>query len=271
VFFDRAKMHVLDHHGAHFHVRGPLNVPRSPQGQPVIVQAGASDDGRELAAATAEVVFAASPNLDHAKAFYKDLKGRMAHYGRAPDDLKILPGLSITVGRTADEANDKRGRLQDLVHPDVGVALLSTRIGFDLTGYPLDGPLPELPKNDVVSSRSGVMVEVARREGLTIRQLYKRFASSRGHVEFVGTPAEVVDKMEQWFAQGACDGFNILAPYFPGGLDDYVDMVVPELQRRGLYRTRYDGPTLRENLGLRVPQNRYAPAATARPKASLDA
>jgi alkanesulfonate monooxygenase len=266
VFFDRAKMHVLDHHGDYFDVRGPLNVPRSPQGQPVIVQAGASDDGRELAAETAEVVFAASPNFEHAKAFYADLKGRMLRYGRNPDSLKILPGLSVTVGRTAAEANKKREALQELVHPDVGVALLSTRIGFDLTGFPLDEPLPEMPKNEIVSSRSGVMVEMARRENLTIRQLYKRFASSRGHVEFVATPAEVADTMEHWFANGACDGFNILPPYFPGGLNDYVDMVVPELQRRGLFRTRYEGPTLRDVLGLSVPESRYArkPAAKAR-------
>jgi FMN-dependent oxidoreductase (nitrilotriacetate monooxygenase family) len=257
LFFHRDKMHVLNHHGEHFDVRGPLNVARSPQGQPVLVQAGASDEGRELAAETAEVVFTAHPNVDSAKAFYADLKGRMLRCGREPDDLKILPGLSVTVGETTDEANAKRERLQDLVHPDVGVSLLSTRLGFDLTGFPLDEPLPELPKNDVVSSRADVIVALARRENLTIRQLYKRFASSRGHVEFIGTPKQVVDQMEAWFHGGACDGFNFLAPYFPGGLDDFVDHVVPELQRRRLYRTRYEGTTLRANLGLRAPQSRY--------------
>ncbi|MCC6776402.1 MAG: LLM class flavin-dependent oxidoreductase [Hyphomicrobiales bacterium] len=258
VFFDRSKMHVLNHHGTYFDVQGPLNVARSPQGQPVLVQAGASDDGRQLAAETAEVVFTAHPNVESARAFYADVKGRMAAYGRDGDDLKILPGLSVTVGRTAAEAHAKREELQDLLHPDVGVSLLSTRIGFDLTGYPLDQPLPPLPPNNVVSSRADVVVALAQREQLTIRQLYKRFASARGHAEFVGSPADVVDQMELWFKTDACDGFNFLAPYFPGGLDDFVAMVVPEMQRRGLYRTHYEGTTLRANLGLRVPRSRYA-------------
>ncbi len=147
--------------------------------------------------------------------------------------------------------------MQELLHPDVGVSLLSTRIGFDLTGYPLDEPLPKLPQNNVVSSRADVIVALAQKEGLTLRQLYKRFASSRGHVEFVGSPADVVDQMELWFESDACDGFNFLAPYFPGGLDDFVALVVPEMQRRGLYRTSYEGTTLRANLGLRVPRSRY--------------
>ena len=171
VFFDREKMHVLDHHGKYFDVRGPLNVPRSPQGQPVLVQAGASDDGIELAAETAEVVFAAQNRIEGGKAFYAELKGRMAKYGRNPDHLKILPGLAVTVGRSADEAKEKYQRMQDLIHPDVGLGLLSRRISFDLSGYPLDGPLPELPRNDVASSRSDVMAEMAKRENLTIRQL----------------------------------------------------------------------------------------------------
>jgi FMN-dependent oxidoreductase (nitrilotriacetate monooxygenase family) len=248
-----------------------LNVARSPQGQPVLVQAGASDEGRQLAAETAEAVFTAHPNVESAKAFYGDVKGRMARFGRDPDDLKILPGLSVTVGETAAQANEKRERLQDLVHPDVGISLLSTRIGFDLTGFPLDEPLPELPQNNVVSSRADVIVALAERENLTLRQLYKRFASSRGHVEFVGTPTQVVDQMEDWFNSGACDGFNFLAPYFPGGLDEFVDQVVPEMQRRGLYRTRYEGATLRANLGLRVPRSRYLDGPSERPQKTVAA
>jgi FMN-dependent oxidoreductase (nitrilotriacetate monooxygenase family) len=257
VFFDREKMHVLGHHGQYFNVRGPLNVPRSPQGEPVLVQAGASEDGMELAAETAEVVFAAQSRLDAGKAFYAEVKGRMAKYGRNPDHLKILPGLAVTVGRTADEAREKHERMQDLIHPDVGLGLLSRRLGFDLSGYPLDGPLPELPKNDVVASRSDVMVDMAKREKLTIRQLYKRFAGARGHLEVIGTPAQIADTMQQWVEAGAADGFNVIVPYFPGGLNDFVDGVIPELQRRNLFRTEYESTTLRGNLGLPIPGNRH--------------
>lgn len=258
VFFDRAKMHVLNHNGKYFSVRGPLNVPRSPQGQPVLVQAGASDDGMELAAETAEVVFAAQSTLEGGKAFYSEVKGRMAKYGRNPDHLKIMPGLSVTVGRTVDEAKEKYERLEDLIHPDVGLGLLSRRIGFDLTGYALDGPLPDLPKNDVVSSRSDVMVAMAKRENLTIRQLYKRFAGARGHLEVVGTPVQIADRMQEWVEARAADGFNVIVPYFPGGLNDFVDNVIPELQRRNLFRTEYESSTLRGNLGLPTPESRYA-------------
>jgi FMN-dependent oxidoreductase (nitrilotriacetate monooxygenase family) len=257
IFFDREKMHVLGHRGRYFSVQGPLNVPRSPQGEPVLVQAGASEDGMELAAETAEVVFAAQSRLEGGKAFYANVKGRMAKYGRNPDHLKILPGLAVTVGRTEDEAKEKHERMQDLIHPDVGLGLLSRRIGFDLSGYPLDGPLPELPKNDVVASRSDVMIDMARRENLTIRQLYKRFAGARGHLEVVGTPVQIADTMQQWVEQRAADGFNVIVPYFPGGLDDFVDGVIPELQRRNLFRTEYESATLRGNLGLPIPGNRH--------------
>ena len=261
VFFDREKMHVLDHEGKYFSVRGPLNVPRSPQGQPVLVQAGASDDGIELAAETAEVVFAAQNTLDGGKKFYATLKGRMAKYGRSPDHLKIMPGLAVTVGRTEDEAKEKYQRMLDLIHPDVGLGLLSRRIGFDLTGYPLDGPLPELPKNDVVASRSDDMAQMAKRENLTIRQLYQRFAGARGHLEMVGTPVQIADLMQEWVEAQAADGFNVIVPYFPGGLNDFVEGVIPELQRRNLFRTDYESTTLRGNLGIPVPENRHTAAA----------
>ncbi len=260
VFFDRSKMHVLDHDGEYFSVRGPLNVARSPQGQPVLVQAGASEGGMELAAETAEVVFAAQATLEGGKAFYAGVKGRMAKFGRDPDQLKIMPGLSVTIGRTEDEAKEKYERMQDLIHPEVGLALLSTRIGFDLSGYPLDGPLPDLPKNDVIGSRSEVMVAMARRENLTIRQLYKQFAGARGHLELVGTPTQIVDRMQEWVESEAADGFNVILPYFPGGLNDFVGTVIPELQRRGLFRTEYESTTLRGNLGLRHAQSQFAAA-----------
>ena len=263
IFSDRSKMHVLDHHGDYYHVRGPLNVARSPQGQPVIVQAGASDDGRQLAAETAEVVFTAHHGVESARAFYADLKGRMRACGRPPDDLKILPGLSVIVAPTRAEADAKFRSLQALLHPELGVALLSRRLGFDLTGYPLDEPLPPLPGNAVVSSRSDMIAAWAKDGAPTLRELYTRFASARGHFSLVGAPGEVGDAMEEWFTTGACDGFNVLPAYFPGGLDDFVDLVVPELQRRGLFRAAYEGATLRENLGLPRPVSRYAAAAAA--------
>jgi FMN-dependent oxidoreductase (nitrilotriacetate monooxygenase family) len=271
LFFDPNKMHTLNHHGEYFDVRGPLNVPRSPQGQPVLVQAGASDDGRELAAQTAEVVFTAHPGIERAKAFYSDLKGRMARYGRSPDHLKIMPGLSITVGRSHAEAVEKQAQLDELLHPDVGVSLLSTRMGHDLPGFPLDAPLPELPPNKVIGSRSDDAIAMARSKNMTIRQLYQWFARQRGHAGFVGTATEVVDQMETWFKDGACDGFNFLAPVFPIGLNDFVDLVVPELQRRGLYRTAYEGPTLRHILGLPIPESRYARSSALRNKATATA
>ena len=258
IFFDRSKMHELNHHGAFYDVRGPLNVARSPQGQPVVVQAGASDDGRQLAAETAEVVFAAADTIENAREYYSDVKARTARYGRNPDHLKVLPGLSVIVAPTREEAKEKFERLQDLLHPDLGLALLSQRLGFDLTGYPLDEPMPPLPENKVISSRSDMIKSWSKDGAPTLRELCKRFAAARGHFSIVGTPKDVVDQMEQWFTTGACDGYNLVPSYFPGGLDDFVAMVIPELQRRGLFRTAYEGPTLRDILELPKPVSRYA-------------
>ena len=263
VFMDRSKMHELNHHGAFYDVRGPLNVARSPQGQPVIVQAGASDDGRQLAAETAEVVFSASDSVEHAREYYADVKRRMVGCGRSPDHLKVLPGLLVVVAPAHAEAEAKFQDLQELLHPDLGVALLSRRLGYDLTGYPLDKPLPLLPQNKVVGSRSDMITSWSKDGTTTLRELYQRFASSRGHSSVIGTPAEVADVMENWFTTAACDGFNVLPPYFNGGLEDFVDLVVPELQRRGIYRTAYEGKTLRENLRLPQPVSRYAAAAAS--------
>ena len=246
--YDPAKLHPLNHSGPHFKVAGPLNVQRTPQGAPVIVQAGASDQGRELAAATADVVYAAAQTLEAAQAYYASVKGRMAKYGRHPDELKIMPGIMAIPGKTRQEAQDRYDILQEAVDPLVGLGALANYLG-DLSAYPLDGPVPEPPKRRM-HSRAGIFLDIARRNNFTIRQLYLSIAGGNGHRTVIGTPADIVDAMEEWFHNEAADGFNILPPWLPGGLDDVVDMVVPEMQRRGLYRTAYEGPTLRENLGI---------------------
>ena len=253
-FFDPEKLHVLNHTGPHFSVRGPLNVARSPQGHPVVVQAGSSDAGQDLAARTAEVVFTAQRTLAEAQAFYAELKGRLPKYGRTADDLKIMPGVFPVVGRTEAEAQDKFEQLQELIHPEIGLALLSNYIGnFDLSAYPVDGPLPDLPVTNASLSRQKLLVDLARRENLTIRQLYLRVAGARGHWQLVGTAAQIVDQLEERFLGYGADGFNIMPPTVPGGLDDVIELVIPELRRRDLFRSEYEGSTLRENLGLKFP------------------
>ncbi|AOZ03589.1 nitrilotriacetate monooxygenase [Cupriavidus sp. USMAHM13] len=253
--FDSGKLHALEHRGAHFQVRGPLNVARPPQGHPVVVQAGSSEAGQELAARTAEVIFTAQQSLADAQAFYSGLKARLARYGRTPDQLKILPGVFPVVGRSEAEAQEKFEALQALIHPSVGLALLSQSLGgVDLSGYPLDGPLPDdLPEPNGAKSRFQLVTGLARREGLTIRQLYLRVATARGHWSIHGTPASIADQLQAWFEGGAADGFNIMPPWLPGGLDDFIDLVLPELRRRGLFRQEYEGRTLREHLGLARP------------------
>ena len=260
IFFEWEKMHVLNHKGKYFQVEGPLNVPRSPQGQPVIVQAGASDEGRELAAKSADVIFGASQSIEMAQAFYADVKARLARYGRGPGDLKVLPGLSVTVAPTREEAQAKADELQELIHPDHGLAFLSRRIGHDLRSMDPDMPMPDLEAMDDIGTRSGQMIQLARREKWTLRQLYQHFAAARGHMVVVGTPADVVDAMQEWFENGACDGFNVIPSMFPDDLEAFVDTMVPELQRRGLYRKAYEADTLRGLLGLPMPASRYAKA-----------
>jgi FMN-dependent oxidoreductase (nitrilotriacetate monooxygenase family) len=250
--YDPAKLHTLNHRGAHFAVAGPLNVAPSPQGRPVVVQAGGSETGRDLAAGTAEVVFTAQPTLAKAQAFYRDIKDRVIAKGRSPDAVKVMPGLFAVVGRTQEEADAKFAQLQSLIEPKAGLALLGRMIGnFDLSGYPLDGLLPELPQTqDGQRSRQQLLTDLAQGENLTIRQLYERIAGGRGHFTVVGTPELVANRMQEWFEQGAADGFNFMAPALPGGLDDFLELVIPELQRRGLFRTSYAGSTLRSHLGL---------------------
>ena len=261
-FFDEGKMHVLDHKGKFFAVRGPLNVARPPQGHPVIVQAGASEHGRELAAATADLVYAVHPTREAARAFYADVKGRLGRYGRDEDDLKILPALRPVVGRSAAEAQAKFNQLQELLHPLVGLARLNHTFG-DLSGYPLDGPVP-LDKLGPAELRSisAQLLERVKRQNPTIRELYGEVAG-RGGFCVIGTAADIADVMQDWFSHEACDGFNITPTHLPGGCQDFVEMVTPELQRRGLLRTEYEGTTLRENLGLKRPVNRYAAARRA--------
>ncbi|MBE2213948.1 MAG: LLM class flavin-dependent oxidoreductase [Opitutaceae bacterium] len=265
-FFDPAKLHVLNHRGKHFSVRGPLNVARPPQGHPVIVQAGSSEPGQELAARTAELVFTAHTSLANARAFYASLKGRLAKYGRTADDLKIMPGVQAYVGRTEQEARDRYAEITALIPPAVGLSLLSSLLGgFDLSRYPVDGPLPfaDIPATNGSPSRQQVMIDLARRENLSIRQLYESIAGARGHWTIVGTAAQIADQLEEWFVKQGADGFNVMAPYLPGALEDFARLVIPELQRRGLFRTEYEGRTLRENLGLRRPANRHAPTASS--------
>jgi alkanesulfonate monooxygenase len=239
LFFDPGRLHVLDHKGPHFSVRGPLNVARPIQGWPVIVQAGASDDGRQLAAETAEVVFGSSRTLADGQRFYRDVKDRMRRIGRDPDHLKILPGVLVFVGETLEEARAKKARLDSLVHPDSGIPNLSMRLGVDASRFDLDGPLPDIPETNDSKSGRQTLVDLARRENLTVRDL-----------------AILVGR----FGGLESDGFNVMFPYVPGGLDDFVDLVIPELQRRGIFRTAYEGTTLRENLGLPRPANRFFPA-----------
>lgn len=258
LFFRPDGMHVLDHRGAHFQVRGPLTVARTPQGRPVIVQAGTAEQGQEIAAASADVVFTAMDEIGAARAYYRSVKDRMARHGRDEGSLLILPGLLPVVGRTQGEAEDRFAALQALTHPLVGLQNLYGPMG-DLSGYDLDGPVPE-PSGPEMRGRANVLLELARREGLTIRQLYQRASIGRGHRTVIGTAVSIADTMMEWVEAGAADGFNVIPTHLPVAAEAFVDAVVPELQARGVFRTRYEGRTLRENLGLPVPASRYASA-----------
>jgi alkanesulfonate monooxygenase len=253
VYFDPARMHRLNHEGPYFRSAGPLNVPRTPQGRPVVVQAGASVEGQQLAAATADVVYAAHATLSDAQAFYRGIKDMMPGFGRQPDDLKIMPGILPVLGATREEAQAKYRAMQEAVDPLVGLGHLYSHFG-DLSGYDLDGPVPELRTDKPLVSRSHVIHQIARRENLTIRQLYQRHTIGNAHNVVVGTAQDVADVMEDWFRSGGADGFNLLPALSPVSLSEFVDLVVPELQRRGLFRTAYEGRTLRENLGLPIPR-----------------
>ncbi len=256
LYFDPAKMHVLDHKGKYLKVRGPLNIARPVQGWPVIVQAGASEDGKQLAAETAEAVFTGGGNLADGKTLYADIKGRMEKVGRDPEHLKILPGAFVVVGDSVDEAKEKRAKLDSLVHYDSAIASLSVILGTDASGFDRDGPLPPIPETNASKSGRQRMVDLAARENLTVRQLAQR-VGGYGGLSFVGTAKTIADQMEEWLTSRGSDGFNIMFPYLPQGLYDFVDKVIPELQRRGIFRKEYEGPTLRENIGLPRPKNRF--------------
>ena len=257
------KQHLVDHSGKYFTVHGVLNLERPPQGRPVIIQAGASDTGRDFAAEYAEVVFGSSGNLDGAIAFYRDLKERMGKFGRHPDDLKIASGISVVIGESEQEARDKLDSWQELVHPDVGVLRLSQDLETDLSDLPLDEPVPVSRIPATSNLHKAYFDEIAGliRQGLTLREITRRF--NRAKATFCGTPTQVADHMESWIEAGACDGFMISFVALPSTMQDFVTKVVPELQRRGVFRNDYEGRTLREHLGLSRPENRHAVAAAA--------
>jgi FMN-dependent oxidoreductase (nitrilotriacetate monooxygenase family) len=256
IFFDPERMHVLNHKGTYFQVRGPLNIARPVQGWPVIVQAGASEAGRQLAAETAEAVFSPSDDIEGARRLYADIKGRMDRFGRPREALKMLPGLFVVVGESLDEAREKRARLDALVHEESAIHSLSVWLGHDVSAFDLDAPLPDVPQTNASHSGRERVLAMARREGLTVRQLARRLGGWGG-LAFVGTPTSIADEMQEWLETEASDGFNILFPYLPEGLEDFVGKVIPELQRRGIFRREYQGATLRENLGLERPPNQF--------------
>ncbi|MGV7215405.1 LLM class flavin-dependent oxidoreductase [Bradyrhizobium sp. UFLA05-112] len=253
IYFEPSKMHVLDHRGEFFSVRGPLSIPRSPQGHPVIVQAGSSEDGQDLAAASADVVFTAQQNLGDAREFYANLKARLQRYDRGEDELIIMPGIFPVIGQTQREAEDRFEMLQSLLHPEVGIPFISRILGgVDLAGLTLSDRLPSvISETNSSKSRQKLLIESASRESLTIGQMIMRFAGARGHLQVVGTATTIADCIEEWISARAADGFNVMPPLLPGSMKEFIDLVVPELQRRGLLPSAIRAGTLREKLGLR--------------------
>jgi alkanesulfonate monooxygenase len=262
LFFEPEKMHYLNHQGAYYSVRGPLNVPRPPQGHPILVQAGSSSTGRGFAAEFADAIFTTSLQTYEAREYYADVKQRVAACGRNPDHVIILPGVTYCVAETDAEAQAQYEYMLSLVHPIAAREMAALTLGHDLSPYPMDGPVPDLPPPNTSVGTYHSAMKLARDENLTIRQLSIRLATGRNRFVIVGSVKRVADVLEEWFTTGAADGFNILPPYIPGALEDFVNLVIPELQRRGLFRTEYEGATLRENLGLPRPASRYAPTAT---------
>jgi len=255
LYLDKSKVRPLDHKGRFYSVKGPLNVERCPQGHPVIIQAGGSVPGQELSARSADLVFSVvNGDKVSAKAAYDSLKQRVVRNGRAPSALPILPGVMPIIGETDEQAKEQLARLQSWLTPTNALTLVSQRIGHDISGYPLDGPIPDFPAHtERGQAFSNVLLEMARREKMTLRDLYNVTAAARGHWVIYGTPKRIADIFEEWFVGGLADGFVIMPAYFPGAFDAFVDGVVPELQRRGLYRMEYAGTTLRSHLGLARP------------------
>jgi alkanesulfonate monooxygenase SsuD/methylene tetrahydromethanopterin reductase-like flavin-dependent oxidoreductase (luciferase family) len=244
-------------------VKGPLNMSRSPSGHPVIIQAGASAAGQGFAARNAEVVFAVVQDLAEAQASYAGFKALLPQHGRTPAQCHILPGVMPFIAATDSQAKDLLDELQGFLDSKNALQLVSARIGHDLSGFPLDGPVPELPPTDMSHAFNRTLMAAARRQNMTLRDLYNLVAAARGHWVTYGSPRRIADTLEEWFTGHAADGFIILPPWFPGQFDAFVDQVVPELQRRGLFRTAYAGRTLRENLGLARPPGRGGLRAAA--------
>lgn len=263
VYADVSKVRYLHHRGRFFNVRGPLDVPRSPQGRPVLVQAGSSEAGRDFAASVAEVIFTAQPSLEGAQSFYADMKARAVAFGRQPESVKVMPGLMPIIAESEREARETEKLLAEFADPEAGLAILSDQLNYDLSVHPLDEPVPELRASSGMQSRLKLVAKLTQSDSLTLRQLGRFYGGSRLHRTVVGTPAQIADFLQQWFASGACDGFNIMPPYLPDGLEKFVTGVVPELQNRGLFRTEYEGATLREHLGLPQPARRAEIAGAA--------
>nr|WP_164480764.1 LLM class flavin-dependent oxidoreductase [Mycolicibacterium nivoides] len=261
VWGDRSKIHPPAHRGEHFSVEGPLNIPRSPQGYPLLVQAGSSEDGKALAARYAEAVFTAQQTFEEARAFYTELKARTIAGGRDPDTIKILPGIVPVIGSTEAEAAAKDRELDEAIVPEYAHRQLASTLRIPLERLELDRELPDdlLPEDAIegAKSRYTLIVELARRERLTVRQLIGRLGGGRGHRTFTGTPEQVAETIEAWFRGGVADGFNIMPPTLPSSLELFVDHVVPILRARGLFRTEYTATTLRGHYGLARPANSH--------------
>ncbi len=256
VFVDPDGIHRLDHHGRHFDVAGPLEVPRSPQGRPVVFQAGSSEPGKDLAARFAEAIFTAQPVLDEAQAFYADVKTRVRNFGRDPDNVLILPGLSFFIGGTEEEAQRLRNQFEDLTLPTYGLAQLKRVTGIDYSAHSLDDIVHVPARGNGASdqkSRHDLVHRLTATETVTLRQLLRRLSAGRGHRIATGTPDQIADTIIEWFENGAADGFNLIPPALPTSLEAFVDQVIPVLQRRGVFRTEYEGTTLRQHLGLERP------------------
>ena len=261
LYIDPARLRPIDHDGPFFKVKGPLNISRSPQGHPVVLQAGGSEAGQNLAARTADVVFSVVQDIDEAKAGYASLKNRLPAFGRKAEDVTVLPGVMPIVGRTDKDAFEKLAVLQSFVSGSNALAILSDRLGQDMSAYDLDGPVPDLALPDSYQSFARVMLAKARRENMTLRDLYNLTAAARGHWVLCGSAERIADTLQAWFDNRAADGFNVMPPYFHEGFEDFVQLVVPILQERGLFRADYAGTTLRDHLGLRRPANPFFQSA----------
>ncbi|MGR3805737.1 LLM class flavin-dependent oxidoreductase [Marinibacterium profundimaris] len=265
IFYDPSLAHELNHEGKYFKVKGPLNLPRTPQGRPVIAQAGSSEVGIRFAARCADMIFTAQSTIPEGQAFYKKVKEQVASFGRNPDHVKIMPGLMPILGATREEAQETYDKLVSMTLDEVSIRSLNHYSGgLDLTQLDPDIPLPDLPPANTAKARQDLIVAKARAENLTIRQTAQYVAVAQGHHTVVGSASDVADLMQAWLEAGACDGFMLMSPFYPVPLERIVDHLVPELQRRGIFRTEYEGTTLRDSLGIPVPENRYTAMAKAK-------